>query len=538
MIKKISGNKPVLIHLTLVDVLLILLSLLWVYETNHFENGNHFYPFVRVEFLFMTYWFFRFLFSLNPKFTSFLLFSFLIALCTHELFSGYSQLLRNWGTNKAQDFCTGSFSNSGPFGCFLSVCTILFVTVWVKSHVTIIRVLMALIALVSFMLMVCILSRAALFSFAISLFVLALKNVKAKILVRKYGVYIALAVILIGTGTYLVKKPSADGRYLVARICLNMIKNGGLTGVGLGNFEGKYGEAQSVYFSHYLSDYSDFAEIDKTLEKMRMVADCPKYAFNEYLQLGVESGPIAMIIVVIMIMTGITDSYKKDNCWCYPLIAIASFSCFSYPLQVDLLLFLFTVFLASNTSKKELCGFDSFFYALMIMTIVCVFDSHNRDMIKKDSKNWPARFEDLCKNRTKLYRVSNSVIQDGLYDEFALFTYGKSLNSQKQYAKSDSVLALGIQISSDPMFWNVMGNNSLALGNYREAEERYKHAFYMVPNRLYPLYLLAKLYNTEGDSARFLKMADLVEEFVPKIESPKTERLRSEIREIKTTYQK
>ena len=88
------------------------------------------------------------------------------------------------------------------------------------------------------------------------------------------------------------------------------------------------------------------------------------------------------------------------------------------------------------------------------------------------------------------------------------------------------------------MFWNVMGNNSLALGNYREAEERYKHAFYMVPNRLYPLYLLAKLYNTEGDSARFLKMADLVEEFVPKIESPKTERLRSEIREIKTTYQK
>ncbi|HOD69311.1 MAG: hypothetical protein GX840_01100 [Bacteroidales bacterium] len=87
------------------------------------------------------------------------------------------------------------------------------------------------------------------------------------------------------------------------------------------------------------------------------------------------------------------------------------------------------------------------------------------------------------------------------------------------------------------MFWNVMGNNSLALGRYREAEERYKYAFYMVPNRLYPLYLLAKLYHAEGDTVRFLDMADKVETFIPKIESANTELLRSEIREIKTGYE-
>ena len=81
-----------------------------------------------------------------------------------------------------------------------------------------------------------------------------------------------------------------------------------------------------------------------------------------------------------------------------------------------------------------------------------------------------------------------------------------------------------------------MGNNSLAQGKYREAESRYKHAFYMVPNRLYPLYLLAKLYHEEGDTARFLDMAGRIEVFVPKVESVNTDRLRSEIRELKSGF--
>ena len=117
-----------------------------------------------------------------------------------------------------------------------------------------------------------------------------------------------------------------------------------------------------------------------------------------------------------------------------------------------------------------------------------------------------------------------------------LFVYGQSLNKTGDYEKSDSILNIGTRISSDPMFWNVMGNNSLAQGKYREAEERYKHAFYMVPNRLYPLVLLAKLYYTEGDTARFLEMTDVVENFVPKVESIRTENLRAEIRELKKSY--
>ena len=55
----------------------------------------------------------------------------------------------------------------------------------------------------------------------------------------------------------------------------------------------------------------------------------------------------------------------------------------------------------------------------------------------------------------------------------------------------------------------------------------------VVPNRLYPLFLLAKLYYIEGDTARFLDMTDRVESFIPKVESVNTERLREEIVKLK-----
>ena len=128
------------------------------------------------------------------------------------------------------------------------------------------------------------------------------------------------------------------------------------------------------------------------------------------------------------------------------------------------------------------------------------------------------------------------LVEEMKFNPHFLFEYGRSLNQIGMYEKSDSILTLGTKISSDPMFWNVMGNNSLARGNYREAEARYKHAFYIVPNRIYPLYLLAKLYDEEGDTMKFHAMADRVISFTPKVESINTERLRREILDLKTGY--
>ena len=122
------------------------------------------------------------------------------------------------------------------------------------------------------------------------------------------------------------------------------------------------------------------------------------------------------------------------------------------------------------------------------------------------------------------------------YDISFLFAYGQSLNKIGEYEKSNSIIKIGTEISSDPMFWNVMGNNYLAMGMYRKAEDCYKEAFYMVPNRLYPLYLLAKLYYLEGNTDCFFMMSDEVESFIPKVESVNTDLLKTEIRDLKMNY--
>ena len=316
-----------------------------------------------------------------------------------------------------------------------------------------------------------------------------------------------------------------------------MIKNGGLTGSGWANYGGAYGEAQAQFFADYLDNGSDDMCIDRIPENLRKVADCPSNAFNEYLKMGAEAGPVAMILLIGLVVAGIISAYRSNSYWCYPLITVSVFACFSYPFEVGVLLLLFVICLASTGSGSKSKGTNLVFFLIMTAVLIPVYRSHISVVNSMKFRFRASGIKGLFENRQNRYAILGyGSLPDGLYDEKVIFEYGQALNESGNYSLSDSLLSMGTSISSDPMFWNVMGNNSLAQGKYREAEYRYKHAFQVVPNRLYPLYLLARLYHTEGDTARFLDMADMMESFVPKVESVQTERLRSEIRELKSEY--
>lgn len=277
------------------------------------------------------------------------------------------------------------------------------------------------------------------------------------------------------------------------------------------------------------------------IEHERMIADCPELAFNDYLQIGAESGLVAMLLYVIMIIVAVYYSMKRHVIWGYGLLSFSIFSFFSFPIELLQFQLLFSILLAMSSSVS--CGEKSSKYTYILLFPILFSSSFILSNLRtlKDQRDsireWGAAGKWYDKGYYEFVISDYSQLFDDLKNKSQfLFEYGRSLNKTGNYEKSDSILKIGIELSSDPMFWNVMGNNSLALGKYREAEERYKHAFYMVPNRLYPLYLLAKLYHTEGDTARFLDMADRVETFIPKVESINTERLRGEIRELKNDY--
>lgn len=110
-----------------------------------------------------------------------------------------------------------------------------------------------------------------------------------------------------------------------------------------------------------------------------------------------------------------------------------------------------------------------------------------------------------------------------------LFKYGKSLQKEQRYAESSKVFIEGSKISSDPIFWNELGNNYLSEGYYDIAEKCYTRAFYILPNRIYPLYYLCKLYYKKGDIDKFTFLGNIVKEFNPKIESNTVNYLKEEI---------
>jgi tetratricopeptide (TPR) repeat protein len=91
-----------------------------------------------------------------------------------------------------------------------------------------------------------------------------------------------------------------------------------------------------------------------------------------------------------------------------------------------------------------------------------------------------------------------------------------------------------MQISCDPMLYNVMGKNCQALKDYEQAEQSFNKAANLVPNRLYPHYLLAKLYHEMGLADKAEQETNIVLAKPPKVESMAVKEMREELGELKT----
>jgi tetratricopeptide (TPR) repeat protein len=118
-----------------------------------------------------------------------------------------------------------------------------------------------------------------------------------------------------------------------------------------------------------------------------------------------------------------------------------------------------------------------------------------------------------------------------LQDEIRfLFEYAQSLSKSEQYEKSNEILRRAMQISCDPMLYNVMGKNCQALKKYEDAERSFKKAINLVPNRLYSHYLLAKLYYEMGLKDKAEAETNIVMTKTPKVESRAVEEMREELR--------
>lgn len=384
----------------------------------------------------------------------------------YETSLGLLQIIDVCASSHSNFIMTGSFDNPGPYGGFIAIMLAILgayvllnrnVDKWYEKVLVVLSVISCALCII---VLPASMSRAAWLALGVAALVLGLKELNLADWIGKHkrsAIITSVLVLMVMTGVFFIKKDSAIGRLHIWNIELRAIADKPWTGHGKGSVLGVYGETQAEYF----------AEKDR-LEIIKKVAGCPEYAFNEYLKIGVEYGIPTMFAVIAMLIVLIILLLKVRSPFAYGLIAFCVFAFFSYPLSV--------VKIKSEAEKqwesvRFLSGMEAY-----------------EDAVEE----YAPLYEDLKDN----YRY--------LYD------YGYALYKCGRHTESNKILKEGSKISSDPMFYNIMGRNNEALGFFREAESNYWHSHHMVPCRIYPLSLLMNLKIKIGSNQEAIEIGEKI----------------------------
>ncbi|MCI5716849.1 MAG: O-antigen ligase family protein [Alistipes sp.] len=497
----------------------------------------------------------RMAFSAEPKLKNAVM-ALLFCLAIYEGVTGIRQAFGVTYSNHSLFKITGTFFNPGPFAGFIvpiAVCAVVYVLTysWIplenfrnKESYGIIRhyiwraayFIAVAAAVISIIVIPATMSRAAWVAagFATLIFI-----VRETTLVSRIGelwtqhrwkfslwVFVAMsAIFAIGVLSYYAKRQSADGRLLIWKMDSRIICDNMLRGVGLGNFAGAFGKEQAEYFSEKARP-----------EAERMVAGCPESGFNEYLQFGAETGVVGMLSLVAMVVSGCLAGVRRHDPYGYGLMAAAVFAMFSYPFSVLPLRLMFVLLLAASVSYKGVGSkrdnIARYLYCVVsavLLALIPVLDKRSRERATavaawEDVRVWMSseRYDYIIEDGVKLYEILK-------YDFRFLYDYGYALHKLSEYSLSNEILFYGAQQSSDPMFYNIMGKNSEALGDISRAEEYYSMAHDMIPSRIYPLYLKAMMYDRIGNSKRAVETAQTALRMNVKVESEQTRELKKEL---------
>lgn len=463
----------------------------------------------------------------------------LIALGGIEAIWGLRQIYGFAVSNHSLYALTGSFYNPGPYSGYLAMIFPLCLHKWLnlkeKTERTWIEQGKYYMALGVMLLILCVLpagmSRSAWMAAAVSgAWVYGMHvswGSRLKVIRKRYKKKVVLACIAGGIIFIMIvyllfqlKATSANGRLFMWKISTLAIAESPVVGYGIGNFISVYGRAQENYFAN--EEYSETEEL---------VAGSPEYAFNEYLQVAIEYGiPFLFVVLLVIAFCLWKGSGEGRIGLCGGIIAVLVFAFSSYPMRIPGFAVTFYFLLAACVIGR------SKIMLLFFISIITLLGTYY----------WKYNQYDACKNwhRSKmLYNIgayqSAKEEYEKLYSELKnrgafLFEYGYCLHKLKQYDNSTIVLEEAMKHSCDPMLLNIIGKNYQAVGKYEKAEGSLIRSTHRLPGRIYPYYLLAKLYaEPEYQQPEKLKrMVEVVLTKEPKVQSTAIKEMRVEVKKL------
>lgn len=495
----------------------------------------------------------RFIFTGWPQLRLF----FLVAVVVTGLVEAVSGMrqLHGWeGSNHSLFRLTGDFYNPGPYSGYLAV--VLPVCLWMilkfadsqKEGWRQIKIYLYYLAWATMMAIIVVLpagmSRTAWISAAVSCawvyWVQRIGWKKTKQIINEYRTlaFVSSFLILISVagalaGIFVLKKDSANGRLLLWKMTGQAIVEQPWTGTGLGGFPAAYAKTQAKYFGS-----------GKATETEKMVAGCPEYGFNEFLQIGLEQGVAGLLVFMMLAGYSMFCGVRNGQVGAAGgILALAVFALASYPLQLPEFWVILVGLMGITNGFRFARGGDAPPYVSTVGIMILILMG-SAGLFYQQKKYYPAykkwntlkmlylgRDAGRCVSAVNDYQELFPLMKHK--PEF-LFEMAQCLSKTERFAEANEVLGRAMKLSGDPMIHYIAAKNEQAQGNYRKAEDLLLYAIDMLPERIYPYYLLAKLYSEEAffQEDKLFNAANAVLKKEPKVESTAIREMRTEVKNM------
>ena len=460
-----------------------------------------------------------------------------------EALHGLGQIAGIYPSNHSLFVLTGTFYNPGPYSGYLAA--VLPISLY---RMLVLKGKKDRLSVVQYYLSMCVLllicsvlpagmSRAAWFASLVSCgyVVLRIYHVKVKSFVseHRYAVLgVCIVSALFASGAYFMKRDSADGRLLIWKITSQAIVGNPWGEENGRTFSAIYGDAQEKYFTD-----CEYSELEA------WVAGTPDFAFNEYLQIAVEYGVwvSVLLVTVLLVLSMIAGIHKHLAGMGGCLVSLMVFACFSYPLHIPAIVSVWLL------AVMVLCGEGlvmikrkRYVVAVMLPVVVAGLTAsvnmygmyYARTLAARE---WmPVRvlyhsgaFKAAAEEYGKLYDKM-------FWHKDFCFEYGRALYKAGSYGKAEEVLLKAMTVSGDPMILNILGRNAHESGEYGKAEKFLLRSTHRLPERVYPHYLLVKLYAEHEyfDKVKLVREAEYVLNTEPKVNSTAIREMRHEVKKI------
>ncbi|MBE6332721.1 MAG: O-antigen ligase family protein [Bacteroidales bacterium] len=344
---------------------------------------------------------------------------------------------------------------------------------------------------------------------------------------------VALAMML-----YVVKQGSAEGRLIIWASALTSWLHSPWWGVGIGGFSRACADGLAEIYQENPLAFHAFRSAGVT-----------EYSFNAPLQVLVEQGAVGLLLAVAAVASAMMRMWRVCRPLAAGMVSLLVFACFGYPFEMLPYCILavtagavcagWNADDAEGTDKDGLSALGRSRWASFAMKkwqvagVIVLFSLGAVPLANEvERRTQSATDASLMTGMNDAFFLKDfwELLPDEMDNPRFLFQMAKLLADVGRWRDSNAILRMGTEVSGDPMFYVLQGNNYREMGLLDDADAAYQRALAIMPNRMYPLYRRMLLRAEMGDTATAVALAEKITSMQPKIESPATREMQETAR--------